>query len=232
MSATSPFPKLTRKERSARSISCCGRNVYCVEAPVERLRLAERIEQFSREHGLPERGCKPKPQKFPPMVGRVRIFPTRGHFGKVSSHNPRQSRTLMPSDASHQASFSGKSIYGASATGQAGLRSIAYITDSVMFLNRRSLGYETCWLSAEFSGVRAYTPGTEPPNRSDRRWAGSTLGRVARVCQTSKQVGRREVTEAAADHRSQTKKWPPQGEGRPALHGSLRLVAPRRAGAR
>ena len=54
MSATSPFPKLTRKERSALNQLLWAKRILR-EAPVERLRLAERIEQFSREHGLPER---------------------------------------------------------------------------------------------------------------------------------------------------------------------------------
>ena len=55
MSATSPFPKLTRKQRSALNQLLWAKRILR-EAPVERLRLAERIEQITREHGLPERG--------------------------------------------------------------------------------------------------------------------------------------------------------------------------------
>jgi hypothetical protein len=64
------------------------------------------------------RGCKPKPQKIPPRIERARIFPTKGLFGKVSGGNPRRSRALVPPGAAHQASFSGKSISGASAAGR------------------------------------------------------------------------------------------------------------------
>jgi hypothetical protein len=63
---------------------------------------------------VPYRGCKPKPQKIPMGVERARIFPTKEFFGKVSGRSPRQIRTLIPLDAARQASFSGKSIYGAS----------------------------------------------------------------------------------------------------------------------
>jgi hypothetical protein len=62
-----------------------------------------------------QRGCKPEPQKILPWVERSRIFPKRAFFGKVCGRNPRQSRTLIPPDAAHQASFSGKSIHDASA---------------------------------------------------------------------------------------------------------------------
>jgi hypothetical protein len=71
------------------------------------------------------RGCKPEPQKIPPRIEKAGIFPTKELFGKVRGRSPRQSRTLMPPDATHQGSFSGKSIYGASAAGRGTSASIA-----------------------------------------------------------------------------------------------------------
>jgi hypothetical protein len=65
----------------------------------------------------PARGCKPKPQKFPAGVERARIFPTIHLLGKVGGRNLRQRRTLAPPGVAHQASFSGKSVSGASAAG-------------------------------------------------------------------------------------------------------------------
>ena len=70
------------------------------------------------------RGCKPEPQKIPQRVERSGILPKRGFFGKVNGRGPRQSRTLMPPDAAHQASFTGKSIHGAFAAGRASSASI------------------------------------------------------------------------------------------------------------
>jgi hypothetical protein len=69
-------------------------------------------------------GMKPKPQKIPAGVERARILPIINLFGKVGGPNSRRSWTLMPLDAAHQASFSGKSISIASAAGWTSLRPI------------------------------------------------------------------------------------------------------------
>ena len=75
------------------------------------------------------RGCKPEPQNIPPRVSlrveRARTFPTIWFLGKVGGRSSRQSRTLMPPDTAHQASFSAKSIPGASAAVRASSASIA-----------------------------------------------------------------------------------------------------------
>ena len=102
------------------------------------------------------RGCKPKPQKIPSSAERARTLPTKGLFGKAGGRNPRQSRTSTPSDAAHQASFSGKLIHGASAVGPARDPS-QYIADSIRCLNRSGFAYGTPWPTAEISGVWAYT---------------------------------------------------------------------------
>ena len=51
----SPFPKMTRAERTALNQLLWARKIVR-QAPVERLRLAETIEQLGELAGLPERG--------------------------------------------------------------------------------------------------------------------------------------------------------------------------------